>query len=201
MYNCTLCVRLSTIQVHSECVKILTTLMSGQLYSSSPSSSPHITTLMTGRCSTLSPLLTQILLTNAIHSPLPHPTSVSSYLWSYVPFSAAAKPPYSDSDFFTECLLLLFLLTSHSTASNPYKRALNTFGHKEPGSNVADTCFVMDLDRLYCYFCREEATEQDTLLLYSLLQVRFYNVFLFNLMSHVHSIYYCLIHSTFSCWS
>ncbi|XP_063674980.1 dymeclin-like isoform X1 [Bolinopsis microptera] len=170
-------VRLDTIQVHSECVKILTTLLSSPLYhtpcSSSSSPSTYLTDMMTGRCSSSAPQLIQTLITNSVHQPLPQVTTVASYLWSYVPFSGSDKPLYSDTQFFKECLLLVLLLTNHSSLSdNPYKRALCSFGHKEPSSNANETCFVMDLDLLYSYFCRdpEHTNEQDTLLLYTLIQ-------------------------------
>ena len=129
---------------------------------------------MTGRCSSAAPQLICILLSNAVREPLPQTHSVSSYLWSYVPFSSSEKTLYTDTQFFKECLMLVLLLTNLTSQSdNPYKQSLNTFGHKEPSSNVNNTCFVMDLHLLYRYFCKDtmQTSEQDTLLLYTLIQV------------------------------
>ena len=141
--------------------------------SSSPSSS-YLQDIITGRCSSAAPQLICTLLSNAVREPLPQTHSVSSYLWSYVPFSSTEKTLYTDTQFFKECLMLVLLLTNLTFQSdNPYKQSLNTFGHKEPSSNVNNTCFVMDLDLLYRYFCKDtlQTSEQDTLLLYTLIQV------------------------------
>ena len=177
--------RRDTIHVHSECVKIITILLSAPLYNTSPSSSPsssssssssssYLQDIMSGRCSSAAPQLICTLLSNAVREPLPQTHSVSSYLWSYVPFSSTEKTLYTDTQFFKECLMLVLLLTNLTSQSdNPYKQSLNTFGHREPSSNVNNTCFVMDLDLLYCYFCKDtmQTSEQDTLLLYTLIQV------------------------------
>eukprot|EP00116_Pleurobrachia_bachei_P004809 sb/3465071/ len=151
------------VETHNECLQIVTILCSAHLYHPSTTTSPYLAILSEGRCSSLAELLVRTLLERAVTER--EQVQTSSALWTYLMGSPALLCPYYSRD----CLLLLVLLTSHT--GGVYRGILDSAGHKEPGTNTTrETSFVIDMELVYLFFCKETISEEKTLLLYTLVQ-------------------------------